>query len=215
MRRILLAVAVLMAGGVGAETPEVPEAIQPSEKIELFNGKDLSGWKVFLPGAESPKSVFQVSNGDILCTGSPNGYIRTEKRFKNYKLTVEWRFLTPGNSGILLHAQLPDKVWPKCIESQGLFEHQGDFWLLGGSRINELGPHGNHVASKEPSNEKPLREWNTYEIICSGDTIVPIVNGKEMNRGTGATVTEGHICIQSEGAEWACRKVTLEPLSAK
>ena len=90
--------------------------------------------------------------------------------------------------------------------------HQGDFWVIDGTTFNEhKGIAGRHVPSKVPSNEKPLGEWNTYEIICKGDTIKALVNGKPMNQATGCTVNAGYICIQSEGGAWELRKATLEP----
>ena len=63
------------------------------------------------------------------------------------------------------------------------------------------------------SSEKAPGEWNTYDIVCAGDTVALRVNGVEQNRATGVTVSEGHICLQSEGAPIEFRKVKLEPLN--
>jgi len=189
------------------------DPIAPTGKIDLYNGKDFTGWKLFLPGNADVTKTWSIENGVIKCTGKPAGYIRTEKTYRDYKLTVEWRFTKAGNTGVLVHMSLPDKVWPKSIECQGLSEHQGDFWLIDGTTFNEhTNKKSHHVPIKIPHNEKPIGEWNTYEIICDGDTIRPYVNGKLMNEATGCTVTSGHILIQSEGGEIEIRKVFLEPV---
>jgi beta-glucanase (GH16 family) len=138
--------------------------------------------------------------------------MRTEKEYANYKLTLEWRFTKPGNTGILVHMDGKDKVWPRSIECQGMHDHQGDFYVIDGTDFNEhTNKASRRVGSKLPSQEKPLGEWNTYEVICKGDTVVPMVNGREVNRATGCSVTQGKICIQSEGASWECRRITIEP----
>ena len=66
---------------------------------------------------------------------------------------------------------------------------------------------------KGPSNEKPVGEWNNYQVVCKDDTVTIIVNGKEMNKVTGCNIKAGWIGLQSEGAALEIRKVTLEPLA--
>ena len=94
--------------------------IQPEKKMMLFNGKDFSGLERFIPDVSvNVDDVWQVKDGVIHCTGKPNGFIRTKSDFANYHLHLEWRWVDePTNSGVLLHATGPDKVWPKCIEAQ-------------------------------------------------------------------------------------------------
>ena len=58
-----------------------------------------------------------------------------------------------------------------------------------------------------------MGEWNTFQVICSADTITVIVNGQEMNNTTGGSLKSGQIAIQCEGAGLEVRKVTLEPLT--
>ncbi|NQT86031.1 DUF1080 domain-containing protein [bacterium] len=209
MKNILVALGVaclLATVGLAAE-----EAIEPKERIALFNGKDLTGWKLHVRGGDAAKT-FSVKDGILSCAGRPAGYMRTEKAYKNYKITVEWRFLKKGNSGVLVHMSLPDNVWPKSVECQGMFRNQGDFFVIGGTDFKEhKGVKGRRVKKQGEHNEKELGEWNVYEIVCAGDIIKPYVNGKLMNTATECTVTEGMICIQSEGAAWECRKIAIEP----
>lgn len=232
--------AVLLAVPLGA----TPEAVKPARPMELFNGRDLAGWVQFAKDGPPPAGCWTVGDGVIRCVGSPAGYIRTEGRYRDYRLTVEWRWTGPApldkegrprnrNSGVILHVQPPDAIWPKGLEAQLMETNAGDIWVIGGVETAEhlqlvaravsaagadeqalRQARGNRRTPKaQPSAEKPVGQWNTYDIECSGDTVILRVNGIEQNRATGVTVGEGHICLQSEGAGIEFRNVTLHPLN--
>ncbi|BDC52921.1 hypothetical protein F183_A52360 [Bryobacterales bacterium F-183] len=63
--------------------------------------------------------------------------------------------------------------------------------------------------------EKPVGQWNRFEIICDGATVKAILNGKLVNEGYSATFTSGKIQFESEGAEIWIRRVELLPLAKK
>jgi hypothetical protein len=203
----------------------LPAAITPTEKSDLFNGRDFSGWISVLPTlsttqpATPPAAVWSIHDGLLTCTGKPNGYLRTEKSYANYKLTLEWRFTKSGNTGVLVHINptptgaTPDKVWPTCIECQGAHLHQGDFWIWSGAKIVEPFTQRNGLIMKTPSAEKPLGEWNTFQVACRDHTVTISVNGTEMSHLTTTALTSGQIALQSEGAAFEVRKLTLEPLA--
>jgi hypothetical protein len=194
-------------------------AVAPGEKVELFNGKDFTGWTFCLRSNAEPAKSWSVTNGVIHCAGRPAGYARTEKNYRDYRLTVEWRFvkLAPkaDNTGIFLHINPPDKVWPACVEVQGQHGHQGDLRMNGGATCqgHETAETKNADA-QGPSNEKPEGEWNTWTAECSGSTIKLWTNGKLINEITGCSVASGAIGIQSEGGEIEVRKLSIEPLKA-
>jgi hypothetical protein len=195
------------------------DAATPSAKTELFNGKDTVGWVVF-PEATS-KDTWSIKDGLLTCTGKPNGFLRTEKSYKQYKFTVEWRFTKPGNTGVIVHMTPPDAVWPKSIECQGMHDRQGDFYFWNGATVKdgtELKDkksgkiRGYRIGRPVADAEKPVGEWNTFTTICDKDTVTIIVNGKEVNKATGANPTEGFIGLQVEGAAFEVKRCTLEPL---
>jgi len=192
--------------------------MRPTGRVELFNGRDLSGWMI-VSRSNAPASVtWSVTNGVIHCQGQPYGYARTTNAWRDYRLMVEWRFvkIKPGadNTGILVHLQPPDKVWPRCIQYQGKHDHQGDLFLMSGAESQEhRGMDANKpVPMRGPSKEKPVGEWNTGEVVCAGDTVKAYTNGEFVNEVTGCTVSSGTIGIQSEGGEIEIRKMYLEPL---
>jgi hypothetical protein len=199
---------------------DLPTLVAPTERIDLFNGKDFSGWTFCLRSNAPPADTFTVSNGLMHCMGQPFGYVRTDQSFHDYKLTVEWRYVKiaprADNSGVFVHLQPPDRVWPHCIENQGQYHHQGDFVFLGGAMFqgtNSL--KSGLVRMQSEQNEKAPGEWNTYEIICRGATVENYVNGKMMNQVKGGNSSSGAIAMQSEGGEWELRKIYVEPLPPK
>ena len=92
--RLIVAVLVLSKAVfcIASQDP-IPE--EPTQKIELFNGRDLTNWYKFIHRRGKncdPKGVFSVVDGKIRVTGEEFGCITTEKAYKNYKLTVEYRW---------------------------------------------------------------------------------------------------------------------------
>ncbi len=187
-------------------------------KLALFNGKDMTGWKQILQDPKAdPAKTWAVSDGVIHCTGVPPGYIRTEKAFKNYFLVVEWRWpAEPDNSGVLLHMQREDKVWPYSVEAQLQNGNAGDFWLIDGAtaKVDDTrrNPGSNTNVKHLKAAENKPGEWNRYEITCIDGTVILVINGELMNIGRDCTPNEGFICLQSEGKPIDFRKVELTPI---
>lgn len=195
--------------------------ITPQEKTALWNGKDFTGWKLFIPDKGiDVDDIWSVRDGVVHCEGKPNGYMRTRARYGDYRLHVEWRWPgEPTNSGVLLHAGGPDNVWPRTIECQLKAGSAGDFVLINATGITVDGQNKQDVdkqyviiGKKAQSSEKPAGQWNTYDIHCRADSIRCYVNGVLQNEGTAATVTSGWICLQSEGSPIEFRNVYIEPL---
>ena len=187
----------------------------PPRAIELFNGKDFAGWVRYLPNAADPDTIWEVRDGVVYCSGAIPGYMRTAATYGDYRLTLEWRWASGkgGNSGVLLHISGEDQVWPKSIEAQLAHENAGDFWVIGGTDFKEhVRKEERHVPKAQRHNEKALGEWNSMDIVCSGGSIRVTVNGQLQNVATEATVREGYIGLQSEGAPIEFRRIRLEPI---
>ncbi len=196
-----------------------PKAVAPakSEWRDLFNGKDLDGWTPFLGVAGDPKLVWSVRDGVLVCGGKPTGYIRTTEDFTNFELELEWRFdpkLGPGNSGVLLRLVGADQVWPKSIEAQLESRSAGDIWNIGEfpMRADASRTDGRHTAKANPTNEKPLGEWNKYSIRLDHGRLELRVNGEVQNVAEGCEVVPGKIGLQSEGAHIEFRRIRLRNL---
>jgi len=162
--------------------------------------------------------TWSIKEGVIRCEGKPGGYMRTEADYADYLFHVEWRWAGGGgNSGVLAHMSGPDVVWPKSLECQLASENAGDFWVIGGVETKEHAKGGKRVSDRrviklKKSSEKPLGQWNAYDILCKDDWVAVVVNGVLQNLATKCSVTSGKICLQSEGAPIEFRNIYLEPL---
>ncbi len=189
---------------------------QTTRPIELFNGHDLSNWSVVLDDKRADAShLFTVKDGVLHCVGWPTGYLRTKDKYTNFVLKVQWRFPDkPGNSGVLIRCQEPDKVWPKSVECQLNSGDAGDLWVLDNYpiRVDPSRTGGRRTTKLHPSNEKPIGQWNQYEITVDGETLTVKVNGELQNEASEFKEQPGFILLQSEGAEIEFRNIELTPL---
>jgi len=221
---LVVTTALLAATAVVPEKQKEPTV--PKKKTVLWNGKDFTDWKLFVrdPDHDVTKT-WSVKDGVIRCEGRPAGYMRTEADYANYLFHVEWRWPgNGGNNGALVHMSGQDKVWPKSLECQLHSGNAGDFWLIGegprylenietrehakgGDRVR-----GRRVIKLKKSSEKPLGQWNAYDIICKDDWVVVLVNGVLQNVATRCSITSGKICLQSEGTPIEFRNIYIEPL---
>ncbi|PID93192.1 MAG: hypothetical protein CSA96_00495 [Bacteroidetes bacterium] len=209
--RLLLTISCIAL--VSACAPEAEEA--------LFNGKDLSNWSIYLENDDAaPEEVFWVEDGMIHTSGVPNGYIRSKKSYSNFDLHIEWRWIEEAiNSGVLLHVQGEDMLWPMCVECQLMHEHAGDLILMG-KGTGMAGKDSSYLVQSEEdryivvpkweeSSEHAPGEWNSYDISSLNGRIDVKVNGILQHSGTAMTLTEGNIALQSEGAPMEFRNIVL------
>ena len=176
--------------------------------ISLFNGKDLSGWKVKIRHhalGDNFANTFSVSNGSMRVNydgykqfDETFGHIYYEKKFSQYLLSIEYRFVGeqanggPGwairNSGVMVHSLAPETVglnqdFPISIEVH----------FLGGNGKDErhtanLCTPGTHVVYNGKlmtdhcvnSTSKTFHgdQWVRVDVLVLGNTqIKHIVNG--------------------------------------
>ncbi len=141
----------------GTRAPELKDIPNPkwSEPIELFNGKDLSGWK-----ADRDNNQWTVKNG-ILTSPSSGANLISEQEFFDFKLHAEFRFPENGNSGIYLRGRYEAQIF----DSQEKPINDLQFGAIYGF----LPP--NYNAANAPG------EWQTMDITLIGRRITIVANG--------------------------------------
>jgi hypothetical protein len=160
MKKYLLLVCVVCLSAWGA-----------SGQVQLFNGKDLTGWKVH--GTEK----WYVDGGELVCESGPDkqyGYLVSDSEFKDFELTVEFKQESNGNSGVFFHCSIEGvkisgwqaEVAPANHSTGGIYESYGRGWLI----------------KPDAEKEKELKEgdWNTMVVRMQGDQVTTWLNGVQM-----------------------------------
>jgi hypothetical protein len=223
MKRFLLILATWsVLTGVRAESPK--------KSTDLLSAGDLSAWElVTLPA--TPAEIGAVckfnADGSLAIAGKPVSYLALKTAYENYHLHVEWRWpkdaAKNSNGGVLLNVTggpTNGTAWPVCLQAQMKLTRAGDLLPMNGAKFAEKlstapdakTPQLDRANAADP--EKPLGEWNTYDIICRGDTIEVSVNGVVENKITHCEPATGRIGIQLEGTPFELRNVRIAPIRA-
>lgn len=190
-----------------------------ASRVRLFNGRDLTGWSVYLDDKSvDPAGVWSVSGGVLRLDAPVNGYLRTRESYADYHLHVEWRWPEqPGklpNSGVMLHLNGPDVIWPSSYEAQLKHLNAGQFVGMGLEvESAPLLARRKRSARFAASTEAPRGRWNTYDIYCERDAVDTFVNGVRQNYAANLSVSAGAIALQMEGYPIELRNVWLQPLN--
>jgi hypothetical protein len=191
---------------------------QKSEKTNapqssFFEESDASNWVYVLRDKSlSSADVFKMDKGVLQISGASSGYLRTKKSYSNFTLNVDWRWTkTLGNSGVLVHIQTPDSVWPPCYQVQQKANLAGDIICMSGLWAKECTDSVKFTVKKlKEANEKPLGEWNTMQIISKDNTLKVFVNGELQNYITGLTANKGYIGFQNEGKPLEFKNLSIK-----
>ncbi|QDS99683.1 hypothetical protein HG15A2_30100 [Adhaeretor mobilis] len=201
-------------------------ASEPAKFVDLFNGKDLTGWA----NVNTAKDTWTVRDGLLICSGHPIGVMRTQKQYENFLLHIEWRHMEAGgNSGVFAWsegtvpagANLPKGLEIQMLELDWVKLHQspdgtlppiayvhGELFGAGGLETVPDNPRG--VRSKSIENRcNGKGQWNEYDVVCVDGVVKLSVNGKFVNGVRNSTIKKGYLCLESEGAEIHFRNIRI------
>lgn len=186
----------------GVKAPYLVRTSAPvwGKPIELFNGKDLTGWKAM------GENQWEVKNG-ILTSDRSGANLISEQKFTDFKLHVEFKYQKGSNSGVYLRGrhevQIEDS--PKDAHPSSVL-FSGVYGFLAPSEIAALGPD----------------KWQTYDITLIGRMVTIVVNGKtvisnqEIPGITGGALDSnegepGPIYIQGDHGPIEFKKIVITP----
>lgn len=185
--------------------------------IPLFNNINLDGWV----NVNCAPETWTVKDEMIICSGIPNGILRTAVQYENFILELEWKHLFEGgNAGLFIHSDAITalgKPFSRSIECQIMDGNHGDMFAIQGAALapdNEDPLRTPGWMRSYPTEERvnPAGEWNHYRII-SRDGIVSLeINGKMVTRGFYPQPRKGYICLESEGSEVHFRNIRIKTL---
>jgi len=213
----------------------VAPCVQADEKdqdgfVPMFNGKDLTGWV----NVNCAPGTFYVKNGEIITTGKPTGFLRTEKQYENFIADFEWMHENTkevGNSGFFVWADPLPAVgtgYTRGIEVQVLVNLEyrdkktnavtasshGDIFSIWGATCKPDRPHPKGSARCMPSENlcKGGGEWNHYTVVAKDGIIKLRVNGKEVSGVSACNPRKGYLALESEGAVCHFRNLKIKEL---
>ena len=162
-----------------------------AQKNEIFNGKNLRGWKIH--GTEK----WYVQKGQLVCESGPEGkygYLSTEKLYNDFILSLEFKQESDGNSGVFFRSTIEGikisgwqvEVAPPKKNTGGIYESYGRGWLI----------------KPNPSKDRVLRmgKWNQMKIMVMGSLVTTWLNGikmveledKKIGKGKGSIALQIH-----------------------
>ena len=222
----LVAAGALLALGV-AETVLPAQGVAPAGFVSIFNGNDLTGWKI--PDGDNGhwKVVDGVIDYDAGSEAPGDKNLWTEKAYRNFELKVDWRIKETPYINKNMQIVLPDGTNKKDdqgkeinivapdsdsgIMPRGHGKAQVNIWCwpVGSGEMYgyRTDPKSSRrrlraAAHAELNADRNIGEWNTFEITAIGNTLRLVHNGKEVI----PTITlpglpaEGPIGLQHHGS---------------
>ncbi|GAA4439844.1 DUF1080 domain-containing protein [Bremerella cremea] len=183
MQKLSLTIGMLLLGFV--TTAQAEEGW-----IELFNGKDLSGWT-----QKNGTAKYEVKDGTIVGTtntGSPNSFLCTDEEYGDFELEFDVKVHDRLNSGVQIRSQTKGntndgrvngpQVEIEAGEAEAGYvygEATGRGWLTPEERLKK---HKNFKSG----------EWNHYRVIAKGPRIQTFINGVQIEDLTDEPIYKTH-----------------------
>ena len=152
--------------------------------VNLFNGKDLSGWKGLVANPiernkmtigelqaaeyranEQMRKDWQAKEGLLAYNGHGEN-IATEKKYGNFELYLDWKITEKGDAGIYLRGSPQVQIWDSSRKEVG-------------AQVGSGGLYNNLKNKSKPLAyaDNKIGEWNNFHIIMKGDKVTVYLNG--------------------------------------
>jgi hypothetical protein len=231
MKKMIILAGIFISAGVISAQESLFSFGEEKALQQLISEEHVKGVPINWIQVNTDDETWKVKGVDLVCSGHPIGVIRSEKRYENFILHIEWKHMEAGgNSGTFVWSdaepgenRLPNGVEVQMLELEWVnlntrdgkkppeaYVH-GELFGVGGTETVPDNPRGRRSKSVE-NRCKGRGEWNTYDVVCVDGTIKLSVNGKFVNGISKATRKEGYICLESEGAEIHFRNIRIIPL---
>lgn len=164
----------------------LPAAKQSPGLTPIFNGTDLSGWKV-----PDPNPFWRVENGVLI--GENNAQLKghilhTDRAYTNFVVELEARWTGEIDSGVMFRE--PELQVQFGISRSLKKDMTGAFYLA----KHPLNPKVGYPEAGHPKNVAQLfkaGDWNQFRIAAQGDTFTVWLNGQQISQYTEARYAGG------------------------
>jgi hypothetical protein len=188
----------------GVRAPALVRDVPPKwgRTVDLFNGKDLSGWK--LRSADRGE-CWSIADG-AMTNSPPCVDIITERRFADFKLHAEFNIVPKSNSGVYVRGRYEVQIQDDAARAIDSLRMGGVYGFLR--------PATN--ASGKPG------DWQTFDITLVGRRVTVLLNGRtiiddaEIPGITGGALDSdeaapGPLMLQGDHGKIAFRKIVITP----
>jgi hypothetical protein len=168
--------------------------------VTLFDGTSTKGWYTI------GDANWRLQDGAVVAdklTGKNNGFLVTDKMYRDFQLRAEFWVSDDANSGIYMRCGNPGVINDKICYEANIFDQRKDPTYGTGALV--------HIAKVEPM-PKAGGKWNTYDITVRGDHIVLILNGVKTVDVRNKQFSHGHIGLQYGAGVVKFRKVEIREL---
>src|SRR6516164_5418614 len=189
----------------------------------LFNGKDLTGWKVREGG--NPK-VWGAEKGLLYVNGKGGDWLMTEKEYSDFEMRLDFKLPKAGNSGVAIRCGLKGNPH---LEAGMEIQLLDDPWYLDEKNYKGLKPTqktGSIYGIVPPSKDalKLVGEWNQMRITAKGPRITVELNGQKIvdadlrdhkdkeKEHKGMSRPKGHLGLQSHDGRVEFRNLFVKEL---
>ncbi len=179
-----------------------PDNTPPAGFVALFNGKDLTGWTIPADDNGHWKVVNGVIDYDAQSQAPGDKSLWSQREYGNFVLHIDWRlkeapyinknvpYILPDGShahdiyGKEMQMSLPDADSGVFLRGDGRFQANIFCWPIGsgefyGLRMDpKMPPEVRAAATPRTQADKPVGQWNHFEITAKGSTVSVLLNGK-------------------------------------
>lgn len=173
MRTCTILLPLILAAGLQNAAPVVEPGF-----TSLFNGKDLTGWKI-----SGPAETFTIQDGAIVANGATShayydGPFRNHS-FRDFELKVDAMTRAGSNGGIYVLTELQEPA-AGLVRATGRFPSKGFEIQVNNSHTDRVRTGSlYHVADVLDDSPAKDDEWFIEDIVVKGNTITIKVNGKQ------------------------------------
>lgn len=216
-----------LALGLAAGAARAADNVAPPGFTSLFNGRDLTGWQAPAGDNDHWKVVGGAIDYDAESAAPGDKSLWSEKEYGDFVLLVDWRikatpYVNPNMCYVLpdgtnardvhgreLHLPLPDSDSGVFIRGDGRFQVNIWCWPIGSGEMYGLrtdpqsSPELRAAVTPRHQADKPVGEWNRYEITVKGQTVKVVLNSQTVI--PGATIPDlpakGRLAFQHHGGK--------------
>ena len=216
-----LSLYLALVAGLLISLPVCAQEISEHEKRdgfkELFNGKNLAGWKGALEN-------YFVENGELVRKQGAGGVLFTEEQFADFEVRLEYLLPPGGNNGLAIRYPGTGRASVDAMCEIQILDDEAPIYKDLDSRQYTGAVYG--MIAPQRGHSKPAGQWNDLRVKVIGSRITVHLNGHEVLNGDVSTVTEfkdnqlhpgkdrqsGHFGFAGHDDPIRCRNIRLKSI---